>query len=98
MTTTIDKPDFFFAFLEKGKVINASLLPDTMTDEGLSFSYDSPEGDNYIIDMSADGVFSAERFEWSDEEDEWVDTAEYGHEEAKAIALQAGIIKLRRAK
>ena len=59
MTTTIDNPDFILSFLEKGKVIKASLMPDTMDDQGLSFSYDSPEGSNYIIDMDKNGRFCA---------------------------------------
>jgi len=93
-----EKPDFFFAFLEKGKVINASLMPDTMDERGLSFSWDSPEGDNYIINMTADGVFSAERYEWSEEADEWEETAEFSHDNAKQIAFEAGIIKPRKTK
>jgi len=93
-----EKPDFFFAFLEKGKVINASLMPDVMDDRHLSFSYDSPEGDNYVINMLADGTFSAEQYRWSDELEEWEETADYGHADAKQLAFEAGIIKPRKTK
>ena len=95
--TTKNTHDFALTFLKKaknGEVVNASLMPDTMDECGLSFSYDAPNGSNFIINMDRKGRFSAERFEAG--EDEWELMEGYNHNEAKAIALEAGIIYLRK--
>jgi hypothetical protein len=94
MKTT--KSDFCLSFLKKGAVIPASLMPDTTDEHGLSFSYDAPSGSNFIIYMDRQGRFSAERFEAV--EGEWELVEGYNHNEAKAIALQAGIIYPRQIK
>lgn len=90
------KSDFCLSFLKKGAVIPASLMPDTMDEYGLSFSYDAPSGSNFIINMDRKGRFSAERFEAG--EDEWELREGYNHNEAKALAFEAGIIYPRKLK
>ena len=91
---TKSKPDFCLAFLKKGEVIPANLMPDTMDEWGLSFSYDAPSGSNFIINMDRKGRFSAERFEAVNEQ--WELMEGYNHDKAKALALEAGIIYLRK--
>ena len=88
--TTTNKPDFALAFLKRGAVIPANLMPDTMDEWGLSFTYDAPSGSNYIINMDRKGRFSAERFEAV--ADQWELVEGYNHNEAKALAMEAGII------
>ena len=94
MNTT--KSDFCLAFLKKGAVIPANLMPDTSDEYGLSFSYDAPNGSNFIINMDRKGRFSAERFEAV--EDQWELVEGYNHNEAKALAFEAGIIYPRQIK
>lgn len=89
--------DFALTFLKKaknGEVVNASLMPDTMDECGLTFSYDSDNSTNYIISMNRKGRFSAERFEFV-EDVGWDVVEGYEHDKAKALALEAGIIYLR---
>jgi hypothetical protein len=88
--------DFCLSFLKKGAVIPANLMPDTMDEYGLSFSYDADDGTNYIINMDKNGQFSAERFEFV-EDSGWEDVEEYSHNEAKQLAFEAGIIYPRKA-
>lgn len=92
---TYSKPDFVLAFLVKGKVIPANLMPDSMDEQGLSFTYESPSGQNYSIYMDKNGRFSAERFEF-EEDSGWHEVAGYNHNEAKALAYEAGIITPRK--
>lgn len=91
-----NKSDFCLAFLKKGAIIPANLMPDTIDEYGLSFSYDAHSGSNYIINMDKNGRFSAERFEAIDEQWELVEG--YNHPEAKALAFKAGIIYPRKIK
>ena len=94
-TATLSKPDFSLTFLTKGKVINASLMPVVMDEHGMEFTYDAPDGTNYSIYMDRNGRFCAERFEFV--EDVGYEVVEgYNHNEAKKIALEAGIIKMRK--
>ena len=94
-TATLSKPDFILSFLQKGKVINASLMPVEMDEHGMEFTYDAPDGTNYSIYMNRNGRFSAERFEFI--EDVGYDVVEgYNHDVAKKLALEAGIIKMRK--
>ena len=93
--TTTNKPDFALTFLKKGAVINAKHMPDTMDEYGLSFSYDADDSTNYIINMDRNGRFSAERFGFM-EDIGWDAVEGYNHNEAKALALEAGIIYLRK--
>lgn len=95
MTTT--KLDFCLAFLKKGAVIPANLMPDTMDEQGLSFSHDADDSTNYIINMDRNGRFSAERFEFI-EDVGWDVVEGYNHNEAKELAFEAGIIYPRKIK
>jgi hypothetical protein len=67
-----------------------------MDEYGLSFTYDAPSGSNFIINMDKNGRFSAERFEFG--EDDWELVEGYNHNEAKALAFEAGIIYPRQIK
>jgi hypothetical protein len=88
---TIENRDFNLTFLKKGAVINARHMPDTMDDSGLTFTYDADDGENYIIFMDRKGRFSAERFGFVEDEG-WDAVEGYNHNEAKALAFEAGII------
>jgi hypothetical protein len=92
---TTNNFDFALTFLKKGVVVNARHMPDTMDEYGLSFSYDADDGENYIINMNRNGRFSAERFGFI-EDIGWDAVEGYEHDKAKALALEAGIIYLRK--
>ena len=92
---TIENRDFNLTFLKKGAVINAKHMPDTMDEYNISFSYDADDGENYIINMDRNGRFSAERFGFI-EDIGWDAVEGYEHDKAKALALEAGIIYLRK--
>lgn len=85
------KHDFCLTFLKKGAVIPARYLPDTMDDQGLSFTYDADAHTNYIINMDRNGRFCAERFEFI-EDIGWDVVEGYNHDKAKQLAYEAGII------
>jgi hypothetical protein len=88
---TTNTHDFCLTFLKKGAVIPARLVPDTMDDQGLSFTYEQDAHTNYTINMDRNGRFSAERFAFI-EDCGWDVVEGYNHNEAKELAYLAGII------
>ena len=87
----MSKFGFTFAKLaQEGKVVSVGLLPDysDYSDES-SWQVD----DDVLFYNHATKKFRLERFEWSEEDGDWVQlTPDLGHKEALQVALDSNII------
>jgi hypothetical protein len=85
------KYGFMFAKLaQEGKVVNVGQLPD-YSDWSNESSWQV--GDDVLYFSHKTKKFRLERFEWSDEEGDWLQlTPDLGHKEALQVALEENII------
>ena len=92
-------PDFSLGFLAKG-IINARLLPDFYDENTISWTIEIDDFHTANVNIRrSDFIFSGERHEWSEMDQDWVDESDdLTHDQAKALAYEHGLIKAKTRK